>query len=162
MTHPVSPSNRVIRYTLDGASGWYVKEPQRIAYAKLPDRLKVEETRMQAIRDNGASEVIHGPSKGGRWQFFTGLIPTGRPGWYFGNDREERAGRKVNSLVIFQFTDNDRTLIVTYYPGWYVHNREERVKFVRAFADRADRMPPAPIAQTSPMTLFPMNSNGGM
>lgn len=162
MTHPVSPSNRVIRYTLDPGTGRYLKDPQRIAFTKAPEYLKVEETRMQVIRDNGASEVIHGPSKGGRWQFFTGLIPTGRPGWYFGNDREERAGHKVNSLVIFQFTDNDRTLIVTYYPGWYIHNREQRVKFVCAFADRANRMPPGPIAQTAARTHFPINSNGGI
>ncbi len=122
----------------------------------------MEETRIEGHPGQWRLEVIHGPSKGGKWQFFTGLIPTDRAGWYFGNDREERGGIKVNSLVIFQFTDNDRTLIVTYYPGWYIHNREERVKFICAFADRAERMPSAPIAQTSPMTLFPMNSNGSM
>jgi hypothetical protein len=161
MTHPVSPSHRVICYTLDGASGWYVKEPLRIAFAKAPERLKVEETRIKAIRDNGASEVIHGPSKGGKWQFFTGLIPTDRTGWYFGNDREERGGRKVNSLVIFRFSDNDRTLTVAYFPCWYIHNREERVKFVLAFMHDAE------VSHRSPSTANdaprpPMNSNGGI
>lgn len=161
MTHPVSPSHRVIRYTLDGASGWYVKEPLRIAFTKAPERLKVEETRIKAIRDNGASEVIHGPSKGGKWQFFTGLIPTDRAGWYFGNDREERGGNKVNSLVIFQFSDNDRTLTLAYFPGWYIHNREERVKYVLAFAHRAEVASCAP-SHSAVAPRPPMNSNGGM
>ena len=103
----------------------------------------------------------HGPSKDGRWQFFTGLIPTDRADWYFGIVRFERSGSKVNSLVIFQFSDNDRTLTLTYFPGWYIHHREERVKYVLAFAHRAEVTscpPPHAIVALRP----PINSNGGM
>ncbi len=134
MSYPVSPSYRVVRYVLDPVTGWYVKEPQRIAFGKMPARLKVEETQDPKIRANGARELIHGPMENGKWAFFTGLVPVGRVGWYEGNAYEYRNGKGVRSLLAFQFTGNDANLTVFYFGGWYKHSREERMKVVRDFA----------------------------
>lgn len=138
MSYPVCPSHRVVRYTLDSASGWYVKEPQRIAFGKLPVRLKVEETQDPRIRANGARELIHGPEENGKWKFFTGLVPFGVASWYEGNAYEHRNGKGTRSLVLFRFTDHDANLTVFYFTGWYINSREERLKFARSFAQHVE------------------------
>lgn len=134
------PKYRVIRYVLDTTSGWYAKAAARIAFAKMPERLKVEETKDPRIRANGASEVIHGPAEGGKWKFFTGLVPVGVPGWNEGNAYEHRSGKGVRSLVLFQFTDGDAGLAVFFFTGWYMRSREERLKMARAFAEYVERI----------------------
>lgn len=133
------PKFRVIRYALDTASGWYAKEPSRIAFAKMPERLKVEETQDPRIRANGASEVIHGPAEGGKWKFFTGLVPAGLLEWNEGNAYEFRSGKGVRSLVLFRFTHGDAGLTVFFFTGWYMHSRERRLKMARAFAEHVER-----------------------
>ena len=134
MSYPVCPSHRVVRYTLDPGCGWYVKEPQRIAFGKVPVRLKVEETQDPRIRSNGARELIHGPEEGGKWKFFTGLVPFGLPGWNEGNAYEYRNGKGARNLVLFRFTGNDANLTVFYFTGWYVQGREQRLKWAHDFA----------------------------
>jgi len=134
MSYPVCPSHRIVHYTLDGAAGWYLKEPQRIAFGKVPERLKVEETQDPRIRANGARELIHGPEVNGKWKFFTGLVPFGFPGWFEGNAYEYRNGKGGRNLVLFRFTGNDANLTVFYFTGWYVQGREQRLKWARNFA----------------------------
>lgn len=134
MSAPVSPRHHVVRYTLDTAAGWYVKEPQRIAFNRLPERLKVEETQDPNIRANGAREVIHGPQVRGKWPFFTGLVPFGVPGWYEGNAYTYRSGQGTRSLVLFRFTQRDAVLTLFHFTGWYLQGREQRLQFANDFA----------------------------
>ena len=134
MNVPVSPSFRVVHYSLEVGTGWYVKEPQRIAFGKVPERLKVEETQDPRIRGNGAREVIHGPQVNGQWKFFTGLVPFGFPNWYEGNAYERRKGQGVRSLILFRFTEHDARLTLFYFTGWYKESRDQRLKYARDFA----------------------------
>jgi hypothetical protein len=133
------PKFRAISYALDPVTGWFVKVPARIAFAKMPERLKCEETQDQRIRANGAREVIHGPAEGGKWKFFTGMVPLGVPGWFEGNAFEHRTGKGIRSLVLLRFTEGDSVLMVFHFGGWYVHNRAERMKMARAFAEHVER-----------------------
>lgn len=134
MSIPVCPSHRVVSYALDVASGWYVKEPQRVPFGKMPDRLRVELTQDPRIRDNGANEVIHGPQVEGRWKFFTGLVPLTEPGWFEGNACDYRNGTKSQSIVLFRFSANNAALIVFYFTGFYINGREQRLRFAADFA----------------------------
>ena len=139
MSYPGCPTHRIVLYKLDGGSGWYLKEPTRIAFAKMPQRLKVEETQDPRIRSNGATELIHGPEEGGKWKFFTGLVPFDLTAWYQGDAYEYRNGMKSQSMILFRFTDNDATLTVYYFTGFYIHNRNERLKFAIAFAQHVEQ-----------------------
>ena len=149
MTHPVSPSFRVTHYALDGGTGWYLKEPQRIAFGKVPQRLKVEETQDPRIRANGARELIHGPEVGGKWKVFTGLVPLAVSNWYEGNAYEYRNGQGSRSLVLFRFTDHDAALTMLYFTGWYMQGREQRMQFANDFAQHVEEHG------------IPENGNGG-
>lgn len=104
-------------------SGHYYKEPNRLTFGKLPEWLKVETTQTTAPKANGAATIIHGPQRGGKYTFYTGLRETGLINWQYGNDYEFRKGQKTNSLCLFRFGGNDIILIVYYFTGWYHHDR---------------------------------------
>jgi len=134
MNHTVSPTHHRTDFIQEVETGWYIRQPQRIAFGKLPERLKIEPTQDARILANGAREIITGPFRAKKRLFFTGIIPLHVPGWYIGNDYEQRRGRKVNSLVLLQFTDSDRMLNVFYFTGWFIDNRERRMQFANEFA----------------------------
>lgn len=124
------PSNyRRVPYSLND-NGRYLKEPNRLAFVTLPEYLKVETTRTAAPIKNGAETVIHGPTKKGKYTFYTGLRNTDSLNWQYGNNSELRNGRKSYSLVLFHWIDNDRGLIVYYFTGWYHFDRERLEKLI--------------------------------
>jgi hypothetical protein len=131
------PENYTIEYRLNTISGRYEKQPMRIEFNKLPNELKVELTQDKRIIANGANEIITGRIKGGKREFFTGLISiTGFKNFYYGNDYTFNNGTKKNSLVIFKFSEDNRQLIVYYFNSFYKDSRQEREKFVQLFINR--------------------------
>lgn len=134
MSSTVSPKFQLCQYAINISTGWYDKQPQRIAFGKLPERLKVEKTQDPRILSNGANEIITGGFRQKKRTFFSGLVQLDAPGWYAGNDYEVRNGKKSISLVLFQFTGNDQFLSVYYFTGWYKENRAERAQFSNQFA----------------------------
>lgn len=129
-----SPDYKTIEYVLNNETGRFEKQPTLVPFEKLPFELKIETTWEQRIRNNGATEIITGRIKGGKRQFFTGLIPAPTfQNWFFGNDYRFTNGVKKNSLVIFHFLNDNRNLRVYYFNSFYKDSREERVKFVCAF-----------------------------
>jgi hypothetical protein len=107
-----------ITFDLDIDSGWYIRRPAPIHFAKVPGKLKVEQT-----GSNGSGtkvpNVITGPMRDKRRTFYTGLRQLPVEGWYVGNDYEQRNGRKVLSLVLFQFSADHAELTVYYFNGYY-------------------------------------------
>lgn len=134
MIPTVSPNYRTIEYLLNIESGWYERQPQKIAFAKLPEKLKVERTIDPRIIANGAREIITGGFRAKRRTFFTGVIPLRSEGWFQGNDYEQRGAKKVNSLVLFKFCESDSRLIVYYFTGYYIHSSEQRLQFSNHFS----------------------------
>lgn len=120
---------RRVFYSLND-NGRYLKEPSRIAFTTLPEYLKVETTRTAAPIKNGAETVIHGPTKKGKYTFYTGLRETNVLNWQYGNNSEIRNGQKSKSLVLFHWTNNDRNLTVYYFTGWYFINPEILEKLI--------------------------------
>lgn len=134
MIPTVSPNYRAIEYRLNIESGWYERQPQKLAFAKLPEKLKVERTIDPRIINNGAREIVTGGFRAKRRTFFTGVIPLRSEGWFQGNDYEQRGAKKVNSLVLFRFCESDSRLIVYYFTGYYIHSSEQRLQFSNHFS----------------------------
>lgn len=128
------PEFKTSHYTLNLETGKYQKQPDRIAFNKLPLLLKVETTMDPRIRSNGATEIITGPVRNGKRTFFTGLLPVFNGSvWYYGNDYQNTPQGKKNSIVVFQFSGDNQTLTVYYFNGYYKHSSQERIKFVTEF-----------------------------
>jgi len=127
------PDYKVLQYTMNPATGRYEKVPTKIAINKLPFELKVESTQDPKIQAQRAEEVITGRFVNKKREFLTGLRRTMLPGWYYGNDYEFVKGQKVNSLVIFSFSDDDAALTIYYFNRFYKLSADERESFVNAF-----------------------------
>ncbi len=132
-----SPDYKGIRYILNQVSGRYEKQPTKIAFQKLPFDLKVEPTQDPRIKAQGAEMVITGRFKNKKREFFSGLRPAGKPGWFYGNDYEFVKGQKINSLVIFSFSDDDAQLTVYYFNRFYKQSASDRETFVNLFIRNA-------------------------
>jgi hypothetical protein len=131
------PEYKTVFYVLNPDTGKYEKEPERVPFNKIPLVLKVENTQDQRIKANGANEIITGRIKGGKREFFTGLISiTSFINFYYGNDYTFNNGTKKNSLVIFRFSEDNRQLIVYYFNSFYKDSRQEREKFILLFINR--------------------------
>jgi len=126
------PECKTIEYILNTSSGYYEKQPNRIVFNKLPNELKVEQTREKKIRQNGANEVIHGRIRGGKYLFFTGLIPTGINNLFRGDHVEFIRGEKKKSLVLFEFLDNDRLLKVYFFNHYQIY-KGRLEEFIQTF-----------------------------
>jgi hypothetical protein len=128
-----NPRFNEVSYDLDQELGWYNKTPQKIPFLKLPARLKVEVTQTNTPKKNGAEIVIHGGKLKGKYLFYTGMCKTEIMNVYYGNDFEIRKEKKVLSLCIFYFNEDNTWLRVFYFTGYYIHNRELLESFVQQF-----------------------------
>lgn len=133
------PDYRTSHYKLNSETGKYEREPERIHFSKLPHLLKVEDTWEEKIRMNGANQIITGPFKNKKRVFFTGLIPAADKHWFMGNDYCNKNGVKSNSLVLFEFADDNTRLTVYYFNNFYKFKREDRISFVSSFIQCVNR-----------------------
>ena len=123
---------KITNYRLNRESRRYEKQPEIISFLKLPFELKVENSQKEFLIQQGANTIITGRFKNKKREFFTGLIPIS-PGFYLGNDWEFIQGKKKNSLIVFQFSNNSQDLTAYYFNRFYLDNREARIKFVKDF-----------------------------
>jgi hypothetical protein len=124
---------KTVTYTKNVQTDYYEKQPSKLSFKKLPFELKVETTQVQQIKQQGANEVICSRKKNGKYLFFTGLQKTNFINCYLGNDYAIVKGVKKLSIVVFQFTDNDKTLIVYYFNLFYKDAPTERLRFTNDF-----------------------------
>lgn len=125
------PEYKTVLFKQNPETGKYEKQPERVPFNKLPFELKVETTRDERIRANGATEIITGRIKGGKRLFFTGLLHVYNSKVnFYGNDYENTPQGKRNSLVIFQFSQDNAHLRIFYFNHYYIHNSTERLLFV--------------------------------
>jgi len=134
MTKFFIPDFKTLTYCLNHSSGRYEKQPELVPFAKLPLDLKVEKTRENVIKENGASYIITGRVKNKKRQFFTGLISINTGNWFWGNDSEIIQGEKKLSLVVFRFSPDFAKLHVYYFNHFYKVDRTTRIQFVEEFA----------------------------
>ena len=126
------PKYHESRYFMNPEIGYFEKQAQRETFKKLPFELKVEPTQDERIKANGASDIIRGRVKDGKYTFFTGLIPAGFKDLFIGNDYEFINKKKVNSLVIFKFYSGGAKLAVYYFNRFNLYPKK-RAGFVAQF-----------------------------
>lgn len=132
-----------IVYDINVETGWYIRRPQAVHFAKMPGQLKVERTHVDRFRQQGAETIITGPVRDKRRTFYTGLRTLPVEGWHIGNDYEQRKGRKVLSLVLFRFSADHAELTVYYFNGFYRADIEDRTRYAVAFIHDQERQRPA-------------------
>ena len=115
------PEFKTIIYNLNTSTGYYEKRPDRIPFNKLPNELKVEETQDERIKRNGAKEIIRGRIKDKKYTFFTGLIPCKYTDLFRGDHYEFIQVQKKNSLVLFNFSNDNRLLTVYFFNHFTVY-----------------------------------------
>lgn len=125
---------KVITYFLNEENNYYHKEPQLTPFEKLPQELKVEETQKDFLNKQGANQIIRGRVRNGKYLFFTGLIKlVDRERVFFGNNYESIQGKKITSLIVFEFSVDYKVMTVYYFNHFYKDNRTERIEFVSGF-----------------------------
>lgn len=139
MGAPVIAKFHRITFDLDTDAGWYIRRPALLHFAKVPGKLKVERTQVERFRNQGADVVITGPMRANRRTFYTGLRSLPVVGWYIGNDYEQRNGRKVLSLVLFEFSTDHAELTVYYFNGFYRADAEDRTRYAVTFIQDQQR-----------------------
>lgn len=130
------PEAKVCRFELNPERGWYVKTSGPAGFTKVPDELKVEETRRPDIIQS--KTIIRSHQRGGRSEFFTGLLPTKFPGLYFGDVYEFRNGKKVNSFCLFSFSEGNRGLTIHFFNQYKVYP-PRRAKFIADYLRTVQR-----------------------
>jgi hypothetical protein len=127
----VLPEAKVCRFDLDPGRGWYVKTAGPEAFYKVPEELRVE----SVVRQDkiNASLLIRSHQRGGRYEFFTGLLPTKFPGVFFGDYFDRKAdGSKINSLVLFVFSEGQKRLTIHFFNGYKVYPTR-RAAFIESY-----------------------------
>lgn len=123
-TGKTMPEAKIFRFELNPINGWYCQTDGPPGFSKVPAELKVEETRRPDIIR--ANLVIHSRQKDGRYSFFTGLIPAGFDGLYFGDVYEFRNGKKINSFCLFLFSGASQKLEVHLFNGFKLYPNRRR------------------------------------
>lgn len=125
------PAHKVVTYTNDVSTGRFLKDPTIIPFTKLPEYLKVTETRDRDRRGVGAGMMIQGPMRNKVRTLHTGLIPTGVDRWFVGDHPDVYQGRTCRNTVLFHFSTDNRRLTVFYFTGLEKFSIPERVRFAR-------------------------------
>lgn len=118
------PEAKILQYALNTETGWFEQTDCPLGFTKCPVELKVERT--QRPEKINSTHVIRSRQKGGRYEFFTGLISAGVPYLFFGDVYEFRNGKKVNSFCLFNFTETYQHLTVHIFPGYKVFPNRRR------------------------------------
>ena len=139
MDTPVSAKFHRIAFDLDRDAGWYIRRPELVPFAKVPEKLKVERTQEERFRNQGAQTTITGPMRAKRRTFFSGMRALPFEQWYIGNDYEQRGGKKVLSLVLFEFSKDFAELTLYYFNGFYRAAVEDRTRWAVAFIRERQR-----------------------
>ncbi len=124
---------KTIFYSLNMATGYYTKsdtQPERIPFMRMPYELRVAKTQKENIKSN-ATELIMSRemTKTKSYKFFTGIQKTNFKNWFIGNDYEFIKGKKVLSLILFQFCEFNECLTVYYFSRFDKGSTDLRMKF---------------------------------
>jgi hypothetical protein len=136
MKNSIKPHFKVVYYTNNPETGYFtktVKQAEKTSVMRLPYQLKVEKTQLTQIKCN-AQRIIRGKEKyksnSNNFKFFTGLQETQFKDWFLGNDYEFILGKKVLSLVLFHFSNENDYLNVYYFSRYYIKQISKRQEFI--------------------------------
>jgi len=136
--HTGQPENKVHIYNLNDETGYYELNSSPLGFDKLPNELKVEDTRQrQQIRSD---KICRGRIKDGRYLFFTGLIQVGKGNLYFGDHFEFENGSKKNSFILFRFSSDQKEMTIYFFNHFKVYPGK-RAKFISDFLKSLSKSP---------------------
>ena len=126
---------KTIFYSLNMATGYYTKseiQPERIPFMRMPYELRVAKTQKENIKSNATELIVSREmTKTKSYKFFTGIQKTNFKNWFIGNDYEFIKGKKVLSLIIFQFCEFNECLTVYYFSRYDKGSTDLRIKFAQ-------------------------------
>lgn len=122
----ITPSYIRLQYNLNGGTGWYLlNESQDLAFDKMPNQLKIDQSVQPFLIRNGAKNCLRGPQNNYK-RFFTGLKATQFSQLYRGDNLNDRS-----SLLLIDLSHNKSLLTVFYFSEFKVLPR--RLKSFIAF-----------------------------
>lgn len=129
-----SPDCVRLIYNLDTLTNWYVPVVYPPAFNRIPRRLKIERRQVPKIQ---AEIIIHGPTKQGKYSFFTGLRDVGVSNGYYG-DLPAIRGNK--SLVAFRLSLDSTTLEIFVFNSYWLYSDSMRIEFISTFLRSQSRI----------------------
>jgi len=126
---------KIVYYSLNSATGYYTKsefQPERIPFMRMPYELRVTKTQSESIKPNATELVVSREmTKSKNFKFITGIQKTNFKNWFIGNDYEIVKGKKILSLILFQFCEYNECLTVYYFSRYDRGNTDLRIKFAK-------------------------------
>ena len=111
---------KILNYSYNAETGWFSQTSAPPRFTKVPVELRVEETQRRDIV--GADKIIRSRQIDGRYLFFTGLRQTEFSGLFYGDYFERRPnGTKVNSFLLFHFTEGNQCLTIHFFNSFKVY-----------------------------------------
>ena len=124
---------KIIYYSLNSATGYYTKseiQPERIPFMRIPYELRVTKTQSETIKTNATELIVSREmTKTKSYKFITGIQKTNFKNWFIGNDYEYIKGKKVLSLILFQFCEINECLTVYYFSRYDKGRTDLRMNF---------------------------------
>lgn len=121
------PHSRVFRYRKDEVARSYLQTSGDIGFDKVPQELFLESIRHpETIK---AETFIRGRQReNGRYKFQTGLRQIA-PKLFYGDHYKVVNGKKSNSFILFQFSEDHTELVLHYFNNFKLYPRY-RGKFI--------------------------------
>ncbi len=124
---------KIIYYSLNSATGYYTKseiQPEKIPFMRVPYELRVTKTQSELIKTNATELIVSREmTKTKSYKFLTGIQKTNYKNWFIGNDYEYIKGKKVLSLILFQFCEFNECLTVYYFSRYDKGRTDLRMNF---------------------------------
>ncbi len=121
------PHSRVFKYRKDEDASSYLQTSGDIGFEKVPQELILESIRHpETIK---AETFIRGRQReNGRYKFQTGLRQIA-PKLFYGDHYKVVNGKKTNSFILFQFSEDLSELVLHYFNNFKLYPRY-RGKFI--------------------------------
>ncbi|RYE56581.1 MAG: hypothetical protein EOP48_07685 [Sphingobacteriales bacterium] len=126
------PKYSTVIYRLNPETRYFAQTLVEVAetpITRLPAEMRQAPAKAGNIIPNASLLMLSRKCNKGNYKFITGLQQTLRPDWYVGNDYEYYRGKKVLSLILFQFRDEGREVAVHYFHRYDKHTSIARLQF---------------------------------
>jgi hypothetical protein len=127
------PQYRTIIYLFKPETGYYTKsekQPEKTPLMRLPYELRLTPTQAEKIKCNAKELIVsRDRRKTGSYNFFTGIQETDFRNWFLGNDFERINEKKIISIILFHFSDDNSRLTVYYFSRYDKGKTDLRLRF---------------------------------
>lgn len=114
-----SPRAKIVTFLLESETGYYHLISQPPGFNRIPNELKVEDTKDPRIISQGANQIIRGRQRNKRYLYFSGMRPTPRFNVFYGDDGYTRPQNR--SLVLFIFSPDCSRIELHYFQGYMIY-----------------------------------------